>query len=268
VLVIAERGLGKTHLLQTIQEAFADNAYFISVLQPAKGELKNALIQIMGWDEEDIKNNKLSRKTTKEIAEMLTAELGAREGYVLIIDTLDKVTATISEILTTMAEKLTLLGAVRQIPPSEHLKRFFWSFRHKVQLQPLADEDLEQIIQEQIKQDRIAFQNQAVKRVFIYKTVQAAGGVPLAAIDICKDAKGTNQVTKTFVAKIKPHDSAVKYIDATPLFIIALAFILALRYLSRGMGNYDAFILTSSIGIFCYTVGRFLIFRYFSQRKR
>jgi replication-associated recombination protein RarA len=265
VLVISEIGLGKTHLLKEVKEQFGDDAYYIPALQPAKGTLTDALVEIKGWSEEEVKENKLTRKNLKEIAEMLIDEFST-EGFVLIIDSLDKVTAAQSEWLTKMAEQLTLLGAAREVKSSQQLKRFFSSFRQKIQLKPLSDEAIEELLKRQIKQRRIAFKNQTVQRDFVHQAIKAVRGVPLAVIELCKEAASIKQVTKTFVEAIKPHDSAVKYIDASPLFIILLTSVLALRYLSRGMGSYETYLLFSTISLFVYKAGGFLI-QYFSKRK-
>jgi chromosomal replication initiation ATPase DnaA len=266
VLLVGRRGVGKSHLLLHLAEEMGSDCYYIPYLYPAKGALTQALAEMMNLSMDELKEMKISRMTVPVLAEMLIEVIKEKDSFVLIIDVLDKITAANSEWLKSMAEEITLLGAIVEPKSSEHLKRFFWTFE-TVDINPLPDADIKQLVQRSIRQDNIQFADERARKLFLSKVTSNSKGIPLAALQLCrKAANHTRKVSVTFIREhLQEHEASVKFIDATYLFISLFGLIIAMRYISRGMGSTDAYVFWGAMsGIML--IFRWLMFR--SMRKR
>jgi len=267
VLLIGQRGVGKSHLLGHIAEELSEKCYYIPFLQPAKSALTEALDNIMGLDADGLKEIGVSKMTLPQLADKLIEVIGQRDGFVLIIDALDKLSAANSEWLTRMAEQITILGALVSPKSSDHLTRFFWTFE-MMEIQPLSDKDIKQIISVSVTRDKIQFADRSAQKLFLSKVTSNAKGIPLAALELCKKASNhTRKVSINFIRQnIRDHGASVKFIDATYLFIGLFGLIMAMRYISRGMGSMDAYTFWGAMSGILLVV-RMLMMRSMTKRK-
>jgi replication-associated recombination protein RarA len=289
VLLIGQRGVGKSHLLEHIAEEMKANCYYIPILQPAKSALTQAIAEIMDLNADELKDMKISRMTVAQLADMLIEVIkdkddlsacngGSRDrkvctsdnhsnrakpqaGFVLIIDALDKITATNSEWLTRMAEEITILGAIVEPKDTQHLKRFFWTFEI-MEIKPLSDKDIKQLVMLAIKDYNIQFADKSAMKLFLGKVISNSKGIPLAAMQLCQKASNhTRKVSVNFIREhLRDHGASVKFIDATYLFIGLFGVIMAMRYISRGMGSMDAYTFWGAMSGILLVV-RLLMFR-------
>lgn len=266
VLLIGQRGVGKSHLLLHIAQEVDSMGYYIPVLQPAKSALTRALGDIMGLDADGLKEMGVNKMTIPQIAEKLIETIKEKDGFVLIIDALDKISAANSEWLTKMGEEITILGATVELKSSEHLTRFFWTFEIQ-EIQPLPDKDIKELVKQTIKRDKIQFKDKSALKLFMSKVPSVSKGIPLAAQQLCKKASNhTRKVSISFIREnLKDHGASVKFIDATYLFIGLFGVIMAMRYISRGMGSMDAYTFWGAMSGLLLVV-RLLMFRSMSKR--
>ncbi len=82
VLLVGPRGVGKSHLLKHIAYEMGEKCYYIPVLQPAKGALTQAIVDIMGLQEDAIKEMSLSRMTVSQLGHLLIDTLKAASDFV------------------------------------------------------------------------------------------------------------------------------------------------------------------------------------------
>jgi replication-associated recombination protein RarA len=267
VLLIGKRGVGKSHILKQIAEEMSEKCYYIPVLQPAKSALTEALGKIMGLDADGLKEIGVSKMTIPQVAEKLIEAIKEKDGFVLIIDALDKISAANSEWLTKLAEEITILGATVEPKDSEHLTRFFWTFEIQ-EIQPLPDKEIKELVKQTIKRDKIQFADKSALKLFMSKVPDNAKGIPLAAIELCKKASNhTRKVSISFIREnLRDHGASVKFIDATYLFIGLFGIIMAMRYISRGMGSMDAYTFWGAMSGILLVV-RLLMFRSMSKGK-
>ena len=241
-LLLGARGVGKTHLLKHLQKELLSSAYYIETLSPAKDALMNLLIYLTDWSQEEVKKSGAKRWTLKQITEVLINEIETKEEFVLIIDNLDGVSSAHSQLLETLIAHVPILASACEIKDSKALERFFWAFEI-IELKPLKNAHITSIVSQRIDDEQINFKDTSTRRLFIKKVVQAANGIPLAACEMAKKAASIKTVTRTFIRrKLKEHQSAVKYIDATYLWLFIIAAAAAMRYISRGMHSTDAYV--------------------------
>jgi replication-associated recombination protein RarA len=261
VLLIGQRGVGKSHILVQIAEEMKANCYYIAILQPAKSALTQAIAEIMDLNADELKEMGVSRMTVPKLAEMLIEVIKDKDDFVLIIDALDKITATNSEWLTRMAEEITILGAIVEPKDTQHLKRFFWTFE-VVEIKPLSDNDIKRLVILAIKDYNIQFADKSAMKLFLGKVTSNSKGIPLSALQLCKKASNhTRKVSVNFIREhLRDHGASIKFIDATYLFIGLFGVIMAMRYISRGMGSMDAYTFWGAMSGILLVV-RLLMFR-------
>ena len=114
----------------------------------------------------------------------------------------------------------------------------------------------------------IRFKDKNAEHFFGKTVVTSSKGIPIVAVQMCQKARGTKQVSLTFVREeIMPaHKASVKYIDLTPLILIAIGLIGALRYIGRGMGNQELYIIAGTLTAAAIVI-RVLMPRRSRQRK-
>lgn len=241
-LLLGARGVGKTHILKHIGRELSSSAYYIETLSPAKDALMNLLIHLTDWSEEDVKESGAKRWTLLQLTEALINEIENKDQFFLIIDNLDRVSSAHSQLLENLIGRVPILGAACEIKDSQALERFFWAFEI-IELKPLQNAHIARIVSHKIEDSQVNFKDQSTKRLFLKKVVLTAKGIPLAACEMCQKAANIKTVTKTFIRrKLKEHHSSLKYIDATYLWIFAIAAAAAMRYISRGMHSTDAYV--------------------------
>lgn len=118
-------------------------------------------------------------------------------------------------------------------------------------LQPLSDGEIIDIVRVQVNDHSapIKFKDLNVERFFGKTVVTNAKGIPIVAIQMCKKAAGKGEVTLTYVREeiMVAHKASVKYIDLTPILFIPIALLGAMRYLGRGMGNTELYIIGGTL---------------------
>jgi replication-associated recombination protein RarA len=270
VFLIGQGGIGKTKLLKDIAAELGPEAYYLESLAPAKSTLKAAYAELGDYHADDLKQMKVSSWTVPQLVKAIISELEGQD-FVLILDHLDRITVASSEWLRELAESdVTILAAARETKEhKELLDRFFWTTQ-TVTLQPLSDGELSDIVRECVNDPAapLEFRDAEAERFFVKTVLNHAKGIPLVAVQMCKKAAGVKSVSMTFVREhlMTPHSASVKYDDLTPLVLIPIALVGALRYLGRGMGNVELYVLAGSL-MAAAVVIRLLMPRRTGQRK-
>ena len=259
-LVVGPSGIGKTALLTHINTELGPRAYYIEGLSRAL--LMEAYVTISGLTDEDIKKRKVTQWTVLKLAKALISLQEDRDDFVLIIGSLDRITAASSQWLTELAESnITLLAACYGTKKTDALNRFFWTFE-TLELKPMSDAEIKSIIRDQVyppgqSEPAITFRDKKAQRYFVERTIKIAKGIPLAAVEMCKRAAGKGMVSTTFVKEhLVDHKAATKWVDATPILLVAACLLFVLRYASRVMHEPDTYVFFSSLSTIAFIVIR------------
>lgn len=87
--------------------------------------------------------------------------------------------------------------------------------------------------------------------------VQQANGNPQALADLLADASKERVVNKQRIREMR-HAAGVKYLDFTPVMIVALASIVGTRYLAMGTGDTELYIFAGMLAAVVISVRVFL----------
>ena len=264
-LVIGGGGIGKSTLLRHIAETLGSNAYYIEALSPPRSAMLEAYQAIGDFNDDEMKAMKVSRWTLNQIAKEVIA-LVASQDFVLVIDSLDKITAASSEWLKALAESDTiLLGACREVREGKLLDRFFWTFE-TVTLKPMTDAEIKEILRQLVylsghSKPAITFRDRQAQRFFVERTIKAAKGIPLTAVEMCKRARGAGEVSMTFVREhlMAEHEASIKWVDATPILLIAICLVVMMRFVARGMHSIDAYVFFGGLSAILLVVRLFIL---------
>ena len=263
-LIIGAGGIGKSTLLMHIAtELGASRAHYIEAIIPAKSALLEAYQTIADLSDEQLKEMKVSRWTLNVLVRELLATLSG-QIFVLILDGLDRITVAASEWLKVLAESdITLLGACRVVKEGKLLDRFFWTF-DTVTLTPMPDREIKEIIRRQVypsdsSEPTIRFRTESVQRDFVERVIKGSKGIPLTAVQWCRRAMGAGEVTMTFIRDhlMCDHEASMKWVDATPILLIVICIIMAMRYIARGMHDTDAYVFFGALSMIMIVVRMF-----------
>jgi hypothetical protein len=93
--------------------------------------------------------------------------------------------------------------------------------------------------------------------LFIAHLVQQANGNPQALADLLADASKERLVDKRKIREMR-HAAGVRYLDFTPVMIVALASIVGARYLAMGTGDTELYIFAGMLAAVVISVRVFL----------
>ncbi len=93
--------------------------------------------------------------------------------------------------------------------------------------------------------------------LFLAHVVQQANGNPQALADLLADASKERVVNKARIREMK-HAAGVRYLDFTPVMIVALASVVGARYLAIGTGDTELYIFAGMLAAVVISVRVFL----------
>ena len=87
--------------------------------------------------------------------------------------------------------------------------------------------------------------------------VQQANGNPQALADLLADSAKERVVDKARIREMR-HAAGVRYLDFTPVMIVALASIIGARYLAIGTGDTELYIFAGMLAAVVISIRVFL----------
>jgi hypothetical protein len=123
------------------------------------------------------------------------------------------------------------------------IQRLLWKFTYTLELKPLSLDVCEEITRRWLAVNPVRFSSQAVERAFVRHVAQECRGLPEAIDALLHQAAAETQITPASVRDFRT-DAGVRFLDMTPLVLVALVLAMAWRYASRGMGEAEMYILS------------------------
>ena len=144
------------------------------------------------------------------------------------------------------------------------IARVLWRFQAQVELKPLPLEDCREIASRWLVHNPVRFTDERTRDKFIRHVARDSGGVPAAIEGMLERAQAMREISPSTARSIGRHDAAGRYFDLTPVVIILLVAFLALRYISRGIGELELLVL-SGVATAIFIGLRFFMHRMMSR---
>ncbi len=281
-LLLGRNGVGKTHLLIDLKRALragdpsvgqtardSISVHYIPRPVPAKETIENVyawLAMLAGVA--------LPRRVARDtriaefcgfIADLLAhPNLSSRRppssGIVLMVDDFDHLPALAVPVLEILAERVCLVAAARSRRGGARFHRLLWRFE-ELRVEPLSPRDARALTVGAVAQAaHLPIPSERARDFLVTRIATLSNGIPAAVVESVERLRGVDLIDEAFIRKIFVHRSADTYFDATPLILAFFAFLIVMRYINRGMYQFDLY------AIFGALSGLMLLVRWFMMR--
>ena len=187
----------------------------------------------------------------ESLAALPAALAGGR--LLVLVDTLERATATTARLLTTLQAHVTVCGAVRSVPQAGALRQFFLTFGH-VHVEGLSPEASADLVGHLVLRYRV----EAAAPAHLTREVLRRGeGNPAALRAMLHDAAAGQMVSAQDVRDLQARDS-VPFFNMGLVYVFALVGASLVRVLMIGMRSTDLYVVLT-----LFTVLGFLVLRVF-----
>lgn len=183
----------------------------------------------------------LLREPAREVLALVQASLRERSDVILFVESLE-IPPTQAGMLHELAEELQLAAALDADNRRNKVMRLLWRFQKSIELKPLTRAETRALIERWLADQPIAFDGPKVREAFVTAVCRDSAGVPAAIEGMLQAASHDREVTRSRIRAYQ-HEAAAVYWDMTPLLVVALVAFTAMRYISRGMGLQELFVL-------------------------
>jgi hypothetical protein len=233
VVVAGPPGIGKTVLLEMLYRGLASRGDLPVFRIADSRQFKPALL---------------------ELAEAVAASLTGRRA-VLIWDHFEKATPTELAWLHQFLDRATVLTGVSD-PSNPKLKPILDRIPARIELEPLSPEECDELVERCFGIAPFAVSNpEWYKREIRRKS----GGNPRAIKDLLADHSLEKAVDGRFIREMA-NEQGARYFPISWLVLVAVLLFSAHRYIGRGLGDRDAYII-GAVGMVTFLFLSFLVRR-------
>ncbi|NKB72496.1 MAG: tyrosine-type recombinase/integrase [Candidatus Latescibacteria bacterium] len=191
-----------------------------------------------------------ARTSVAEWTQMVL-EAVEQEAWVLVIDDLTGLTATTARLVRQLGRKFVLVGALESVPRNQ--SKHFWKF-DQVPLGPLPDDEALRLIRQRVGDAEVED-----PQLLETQVLRQSAGNPRAILEMVERLRKEPAITPTAVRELK-HTGARPQIDLTPAIIVPLVLLIAARFIARGLGSVEVYVL-AGIGAAVAMGLQFMLFR-------
>ena len=282
-LLLGPIGVGKSYLLALLN---AENALKVKTLTPAKESLINIAEELHkigrlcpDGPESSKSNNpchpcercttapavhpshprsdfetfkKQHTRTTIQGWTDMVLDSVEKDEFVLIVDDLSDMTASIGRLIDKLNSKFTIIAALPEVRKS--YEKHFWKF-DRLEIECLSTADSKKLIRQ-----CTAGANIEDYRMTETNILQQSAGNPRAIIEIVERFRKEPAVTRSVVRDVL-HTGARNQIDLTFAVVLLLLAVVAARFFMRGIGSMEGYVL-AGIGSALLVGIRFFMYRF------
>ncbi len=276
LLLIGRAGIGKSTVLEAVLDRLIVRRDLIVLhvnehqakgqfLEIARGLLESGLLKpsaleldagLDALDPAALEWAKIKRQVNRLSIRDLTAAIvpaiHAHRGRVLIaVDDLTAVTPTLVAFWLAVLDAAQLIACASE--KRKNVARLWWKLA-EIEIPPLPTERAREIAQTYLQQTGTLVESPAL---FVAHVVQQANGNPQALADLLADSAKERVVDKARIRELR-HAAGVRYLDFTPVMIVALASIVGARYLAIGTGDTELYVFAGMLAAVVISIRVFL----------
>ena len=181
---------------------------------------------------------------------------GRAPRLIVVIDALDRASASQGLFLREVQQRATVVGAIRSIPASRSMRMFYATFGH-VRVRPLAEHHVAALFEYFVQRYRIACADVGHYR---REVVRRAEGNPAAMRAMMHDGAQSKRVSAQDVRDLQARDDA-PFFNLGLVYVFFLIGLGALRVLLVGVRNTDLYIVLTLLTVLGYLI--FRVYRVF-----
>jgi hypothetical protein len=179
---------------------------------------------------------------------------GRAPRLVILLDALDRASATQGRFLCELQKRCTVLGACRQVPHGRSLRTFFATFAH-LPIAPLPERHMAALFDYFVERYAVAC---ADPRHYAREALRRAEGNPAILRAMLHDGAQARLVSRQDVRDLQARDDA-PFFNMGLIYVFGLIGFGAARVVTAGLSNTDLTIVLSVITVLGYLV--FRVFR-------
>ncbi len=194
----------------------------------------------------------VNRLSIRDLCAAIVPALHEQRGQALIaVDDLTQVTPTLVAFWLAVCDAAQIIACASARKPN--VAKLWWKLV-EIEVPPLSPDSARAIAQRYLQQTGALVEAPAL---LIAHVVQQANGNPQALADLLADAGKERRVDKRRIREMK-HAAGVRYLDFTPVMIVALASVVGARYLAMGTGDTELYIFAGMLAAVVIAVRVFL----------
>jgi len=221
-----------------------------------------ARAQRQGWLSWDDLVRTVRRLSVADTVDILVPALHKRK-LLVVLESLE-VPPSQATLFAQIIDAAQVVAAMDDTNRRVRIDRLLWRFSEKVQLKPLPLTECATIIERWLQHHPVRFSSPRTRAHFIRHVAQASGGIPAAIRGMLEAAAAETEITPA-KARSFHHEASAHYLDMTPVLVILMVIFLAMRYVSRGLGEMEMLVL-SGVASAIFIGLRFFMFRMSTSR--
>lgn len=288
LLIKGPPGIGKRALLREIHRQLSDERICLwptlSTPKQFVGELAEQVHQCIGlavpeslipprFRAEAKRTGRISweriqrtilRLPVQDVIHLVIGSIEGRKDLVLFAESLE-VPPSLADMLHQLAEHCQVAAGIEETNRRNKVMRLLWHFQVTLELKPMTSTTTRAMVEQRLTREPIDFETEAVREAFITRIVRESRGIPAAVDGMLVAALNERTVTRSSLHQFH-HESAIVYVDMTPMILILVVALMALRYVSRGIGVQELLVL-AGVGTSLFSLLLFFARRMSSQGR-
>ena len=208
----------------------------------------------------------IRRMPSRDCVQMVADSLEASAQPVLVFMESLELPPSQAEQFAVVLEVAQVAACMDAANRRERIRRLLWRFpeQERIELRPLTREACREIAERWLDEHPVRFESDRVRAAFLRAVEQDSGGVPAAILGMLETAAAEPEVTRATVRQFS-HEAGVTYVDMTPVVILGVAVVIAARYVARGVGSAELYVL-AGIGMGLAVAIRFFVMPMMGRR--
>ena len=174
-----------------------------------------------------------------------------RDEWALVVDDLSGMSVSVGRLLDRLNTKFIIFGALHSVKGAH--ERHFWKFE-RIKLENFEPADARKLI----RQCAAGAEVEDYRMLETYVLHKSAGN-PRAIVELVERLRKEPPITRSAVRDVQ-HTGARSTMDLTPSLIVVVVILLAARFIARGAGSMDGYII-AGVGSAVIMGLRFFLYR-------
>jgi energy-coupling factor transporter ATP-binding protein EcfA2 len=194
----------------------------------------------------------VNRPSMRDLTAAVIPALHDHHGRVLIaVDDLSNLTPTLAAFWLAVFDAAQVVGCASQ--KKAGLAKLWWKMT-EIEVPPLSPDATRDIVETYIARQGMLIE---APGLFVGHVVKQSGGNPQAIADMLDDSAKERLVDKRKIREMR-HAAGVRYLDFTPVMVVALASVVGARYLAIGTGDTELYVFAGMLAAVVISVRVFL----------